>query len=137
MSGVCIIGGSSHKYFCCDKSFIIRNTCLSQQTCVCCNKTLFFIVTQICLSQQNFCHDKIMSVAANICHDKGFVATSMTKVLSRQAYFCHDKRHVLSQQNFVVTKMILVAAPVSDKCVSLCCKRVQRHWMSQLKRLGS
>ena len=48
----------------------------------------------------------------------------MTKVLLWEAYFCHDKRCVLSWQTcvcrdrhvffFVVTKMILVAAPTND-----------------------
>ena len=41
--------------------------------------------------------------------------------LSRQTYFCRDKKRVLSRQTrvcrdetFVVTKMILVAAPAND-----------------------
>ena len=53
------------------------------------------VVTKLCLSRQNFCHDKYllskgtnMFAATNICRDKCFVATSI--VLSRQM-FCRDK----------------------------------------------
>ena len=52
------------------------------------------LVTHMCLSQQMFCYNK-----------HNFV---VTKVLSWQAYFCHDK-------TFVTRKMILVAAPASDR----------------------
>ena len=60
------------------------------------------------LSRQKYaCHDKHVFVATNICRDKhNFVAT---KVLSQQAYFCRDKHKA-----FVVTKIIVVAAPAND-----------------------
>ena len=63
------------------------NTCLSQQS-------TSFVMTKICLSQQNFC-----------CNKHEFVTT---KVLLQQAYFCCNKRCVLLWQTcFVVTNMCL------------------------------
>ena len=90
--------------------FVATNTCLH----VCRDKTHLFVAAQICLSRQNFCHDKIMFGARNICHNKSFVTTK-----------------------YYIEQMILVAAAVGDKYVSHYCKRVQKHWMSQSKRLGS
>ena len=64
-----------------------------------------------------FCRDKSMLIATkhlspqtSVCREKhNFVATSI--LLSRQKIcFCRNKMHVM----FVVTKMILVAAPVND-----------------------
>ena len=73
-----------------------------------------FVVTKVCLSWQNFCHNKHVFVVTNICHDKTFVTTKIfcrnkhnfvtVKVLSQQAYFCHDQRHDLSWQNFCHNK---------------------------------
>ena len=63
-------------------------------TKVCLDKQRFVVATNIILSQQIFCHDKHIFVAAN-------------------DVFCRDK-HVLSQLNFVATKQILVAAPAND-----------------------
>ena len=51
----------------------------------CCDKHVF-VVIKVCLSQQNFCHDKITFVVANIYGDKHMLVA--TKVLSQQAYFC-------------------------------------------------
>ena len=46
-----------------------------------------------------------MFVAANICLDKGFVATN---IMFSQQNFCHDKHA------FVATKMIFMEAPAND-----------------------
>ena len=83
------------------------------------------------------CSDKIRFVATKyFFHEKAFVTTNIMltwQVLLQQAYFCHDKRHVLSWQThvcrdktFVATKIILVAAPTSD-----------RNWFSLLVAKGS
>ena len=64
----------------------------------CCNKHMF-VVINVCMSRQNFCHDKIMFVVKNIYCVKHMLV--VTKVLSQQAYFCCDKRHVLSWQTCV------------------------------------
>ena len=84
-------------FFCCNKTFVVTNTCLLQQTYVCCDKTHL-------LSHQKYaCPNKIMFVVRNIyvCRNKTFVVTNtcrnkhnfvMTKVLLQQAYFCCDKR---------------------------------------------
>ena len=137
---------------------------LLRQTCVCCYKTSF-VMTKVCLSRQNFCRGKHIfivtklsleqiSVVTNIflsqknfccdkkgplsqqkyaCCDKTIVATNIclswqtyfvtTNIilswqnLSQQVYFCHDKRCVCYNKTFVRTKMILVAAPASDRGV--------------------
>ena len=98
-----IIGGSCQKYhFCCNKSFVATNMCLSWQ-----NTHLSQQITK-----RVFCHDKSMFA----CCDKTFVTTKwclswkiflsqnifvMTKVLSWKAYFCCNKRHVLLRQTHV------------------------------------
>ena len=105
--------------FCCK-----RKLCLSQQN--------IFVMTNIVLSQQKFCHDKHTFVTT-ICHDKNnFVAT---KVKSWQVYFCRDKRlalswqtclsqqtHVCHDKTFVATQ-ILVAATANDEIHPLTTKR--------------
>ena len=108
--------------FCRDKlTFIAINMFVLRQN-------TSFVATKVCSSWQNFYCDKHMFVMPNICHAKWFVRTKifyhdkiMTKVLSQQGYFCCDKRHVLLRQThvcrdktFVVTKIILVAAPAND-----------------------
>ena len=101
-----IIGESCHKYnFCHNKtSFVTTKICLSWQ-----NVFVATRVTNICRNKRNF-------VRTNMC----LLCFVMTKVLSWQAYFCHDKRYVLSMtcvchnKTFVMTKIILMAAPVSD-----------------------
>ena len=91
------MSGSYHKYhFCCDKSFVVTNTCLTNIFL----SRQIFVATNTFLSAY-FCRNKHMFVAT--C----FVATNI--ILSRQAYFCRNKRRV-----FVATKMILVAAFASD-----------------------
>ena len=107
-----IIGGSCQKYhFCCNKSFVATNMCLSWQN------------THL-LQQNVFCHDKSMFA----CCDKTFVTTKwclswkiflsqhvfvMTKVLSWKEYFCCNKRHVLLWQTHVChNKSKLVATKV-------------------------
>ena len=86
--------------------FVMTHTFVVTKHVFCHDKT--FVVTKLCLSRQNFCHDK--------------------NTLSRQTYFCRDKRHVLSLTNtclswqtcvcrdktFVATKIILVAAPANN-----------------------
>ena len=97
-----IIVGSCRKYnFCGDITFVAIGI-------FCCDKSMLVSRQNKYLLGQRFCHNKIMFV--------------VTKVLSRQAYFCCDKRCVLSWQTcvchdktFVTTKMILVAAPTSDR----------------------
>ena len=76
----CIIGRSCHKY-----NFLRQKMC--------------FVATKVCLSQQNFCHDRHFRcnkkiVATNICRDiHNFVVTSL--LLSRQ------------NTSFVMTKVCL------------------------------
>ena len=97
---------SGQAYFCCNKHvFVVTKDMLS------CDKSML-VMTKLfpkLLSWQtrtNTCHDKSFAATKVFCHDKhSFV---VTKVLLWQAYFCHDK-------TFVMTKMILVAAPASDK----------------------
>ena len=66
-----IIGRSCHRYhFCCDKSFVVTNTCLSPQTHVCGNKTRL-------LQQQKYaCCDKFFLRQDYVCCDKSFVVTN-------------------------------------------------------------
>ena len=62
-----IIVGSCHKYhFCCDKRFVVTNTCLSQQILVCHDKTHLLLRHNTAFAVTN------MFVATNICHDKTF-----------------------------------------------------------------
>ena len=97
-----IIGGSCHKYnfccdkhvFCCDKSMLVvtkkysvvrkllsSSTILSRQKLSRQNTpfiaTNTFAETKVCLSWQNFCHDKIMFAATNICRKDMFVTTNI------------------------------------------------------------
>ena len=67
----------------------------------------------------NFCHEKIMFVATNICCDKSFV---MTKIFCHDKQFCRNKSFVatsilLSQQKtcFVATKDTWQLLPVTEK----------------------
>ena len=115
--------GSCHMHnFCCNKSFVAKNMCLSWQTHVCHDKNMLvmtnmFVVTDMCLLWQYVCRNEHNFVATSNEHN--FVTTNI--ILLQQAYFCHEKRHVLSWQTrvcrdktFVATKIILVAAPAND-----------------------
>ena len=99
--------------------FVMTKVCPSQQNfChdkhVCCLLSLaesatsiIFVMTKVCPSQQNFCHDK------HVCCDKSFFHDNLlllwqTYFFSLRQMFCHGKH------TFVVTKMILVAAPAKD-----------------------
>ena len=99
--------------------FLSWQKVLLWQTCVGRDKQVFVTTKYI------FCHDKNLLWQTCVCGNKSFVPTQIfchdkrhfffaTKLLSRQAYFCCDERWV-----FVVTKMILVAAPANDKSVQL------------------
>ena len=116
-----IIGGSCHKYhFCCDKSFVVTNTCLLQQNTSFVVTKYFvstklllwqiFVTTNIILLWQKFCHDehvfflqqKTCFVTTNMCLlqqkyaccDKTFVATKLC--LLQQNYVCRDKNDTCS-----------------------------------------
>ena len=91
-------------------SFVMTKV-LSRQAYFCLNKHMFVVTKHVFghdksmlviykyLLRQKFCHSKnILSWQTYFCHNKS---------LSQQAYFCCDK-------TFVVTKMILVAAPAND-----------------------
>ena len=114
----------SQQKFCRDKSMLAMTKLLSQKIYVCHNK--MFVATTY------FCHDKrcVLLWQTCVCRDKNKLVVTklflLRQVLLRQAYFCCDKRCVLSRQTrvccdkaFVVTKMILVAAPANDN-IQLC-----------------
>ena len=103
---------------CCDKTFVTQayfycdkcgyaKICLSWQN-FCHNKIIvsillrqkYFVVTNIILLQQKFCHNKCF-VAARILLSRQKRSFVMTKVCLLQQNFCHDK-HV-----FVRTKCLL------------------------------
>ena len=125
-----------NKADCCCVAFLVLVTCLSW-------KNTSFVMAKICLLWQNFCCNKIMFVATNmyclslVCHEKThllswqkyacyaktFVATKLC--LLQQTHVCHDKTFVATnicrnQNNFVTTKMVLVAVPASDSEDQLC-----------------
>ena len=100
----------SQVYFCHDTSL------LSWQTAVCRDKGKLVLSRQnyACwdkyVSRQRFCHDKVLNMfftTRKLCCDKHTFV--MTKVM-----FCQDKQ-VFVAATFVMTKMILVAAPTKDK----------------------
>ena len=102
----------SWQKFCHDKCVCHGKTCLLLwQKYACHDKTLFrqnnFVATKVLLwlSQTNICHDKNLLQWTHAWDKHNFVAT---KLLLQQEYFCvcHDK-------TFVMTKMILVAAPAN------------------------
>ena len=94
------------------KVMFITTKLLSPQNYVCHDKT--FVATKLCvtewpgsftcLSRQNFHHQKNDTCIIFSWKQTCFVAT---KLLSRQNYVCRE-------QNFVATKMILVAGPAND-----------------------
>ena len=48
------------------------------------------------------------------CHQQELPQVSL---LSGQTHVCHDKTHLLTKdKTFVMTKMVLVAAPANDRC---------------------
>ena len=64
----------------------------------------------------NFCRNKTFVTTKHVfCCNKSMLA--VTKLLSQQNHVCHDKR-ACCDKTFVVTKIILVAAPASDTLVS-------------------
>ena len=98
---------SQRKYAWRDKTMIVT----TKYFCHICRILIIFVTTK-----HVFCRDKIMQVSfllrQNVCHDKTvshderFLMTSI--FLSQQEMFCCDK-HM-----FVMTKIILVAAPTND-----------------------
>ena len=119
-----IIGGSCHKHDFCHNKHLRQNTslaatkvCLPRQN-FCCNKIVchdkhVFVGTKVLSRQAYFCCDKrcVLSRQTCVCHDKSKLV--MTKLLLRQASVTTE--HVLCcNKTFVVTKIILVAAPAND-----------------------
>ena len=101
---------------------------LQQKTCFVVtniwNKTFLWqkwYLHNLVMTKDVFCHDKHVFVATKVLLWQNYVCRD--NVWSRQNYVCHDKRweaHVchdktLLQQNFVATKMILVAVAASDR----------------------
>ena len=83
-----IIGRSCHNYrFCRGKSLVMTKRLFPWQKYACRAKT--FVATKLYLSKQN-----------------SFVAT--------KDVFCHDKHVFVMTKPFVLTKMLLVAAPAND-----------------------
>ena len=125
---------SRQSYFCCNKTchdkylswqtfshnkltFVMTSTCLSQQN-MCFVVTKVNVATNFLSQQTHVCPDKYMSWQ-NFCCNKH--NSFMTKLWLWQAYFCCKRKHVLSQQTyvchdktFVMTKMVLVAAPANN-----------------------
>ena len=128
--------------------------CLLQQTHVCHDKTVLlsqqiwkyachnqiFVVTKVCLSWKNFCHDKHIFLDKYLQQQKYFVATNI--ILSWKK-FCHDKRTFDATKElfchnkhvFVTTKMILAAACASDSADAMSinqnwtCANKTSHWL--------
>ena len=104
---------------CHDKSMLVAIKLLSWQNYVCHDKYLSqqmfccdkcFVVTKVLLWPSYFCHNKqpVLSWQTHVCHDKQMTCCVMTNTcLSQQTCVCCNK-------TFVVTKMILVAAPTND-----------------------
>ena len=63
-----------------------------------------------------------MFVAANICRDKGYVATNRKNLRQN---FRHDK-HTFVHKTFVATKMILVAVPANDTSLRMHTRQGQK-----------
>ena len=88
--------------------------------------SIIFVPTKVCSSRQNFCHEKRVFVATNICCNESFDATKLfcrgrhnvvvTNILLRQKMCFVATKDVLLRQTraFVVTKMTLVAALAND-----------------------
>ena len=58
-----------HINFCHDKTmFVMTNTCLSQQNMSFVTTSIVLSWQKMCLSQQNFCHDKMILVPAPTSH---------------------------------------------------------------------
>ena len=96
-----LAGAATSIIFVGTKVFFVATKVLSLQARVCRDKTRL-------LSRQNFCRNKIMVVATNICRNKGSVATK---------YVSHDKH------TFVATKDVFRR----DKPVSVATKVVSRQ----------
>ena len=84
------IGGTCHKYhFCCNKKFVVTNMCLWQHVFChdkqnfCCDKIMFVMTKYFCCN--NFRHDKHMFVATKFCCNKnGTCGSSCQSYISRQ-----------------------------------------------------
>ena len=102
--------------------FVTTNTCLSRQT--------YFCVTKVCLLQQIFVVTKIGLSWQRFCRDKHTFVTT-------KDFFCHDKHVFFRDKTFVVTKMILMAAPTNNSfggCLwkVVFCTALQAHWAPAL-----
>ena len=102
---------SRQKYASRDKiMFVLTKTCLSQQKCVCCNKT--FVATSICHNKHNFVATSILLLRQTcVCHDK-------THLLLGQKYACHDK-YLLRQTKYFV--MLLSQQKMCFVVTNTCC----------------
>ena len=98
----------------CYESFVTtnKNVCLSwQNMCLLCTSKV--------LSQQIFCHDKMVFLATNICYDKTSVMISILLLREKMWFVTTNtcllwRTRVCCDETFAATKMILVAAPASD-----------------------
>jgi len=126
--------------FCRNKIMFATSILLSRQTRVCCDKTRLLsrqkyacldktlVATNMCyLSRQKFCRDKRHSLQYRYVSWLGACIPGLCLILQRQN-FCHEKhtfvstkdvfcrdKHAFVATKFIATKMILVAAPASDK----------------------
>ena len=99
---IIIVGNCQKYYFCRDKSFVVRNTCLSWQNtsfvrikvCLlwqnfCCDKQ--FIAMKLCLLWQKFCNAKLTFATTNTFlswQNTSFVVTKVC-LLRQNNFFCH------------------------------------------------
>ena len=110
--GLSLAGTATNIIFCCDKKFC--HVFSRQNTS--------FVATKVCLPRQNFCCDKIISVATNttelfvetnICRDKH------DKIMFVETNICRDKH------SFVVTKDVFCVC--RDKHVFVATKLLSRE----------
>ena len=102
-----IVGNCQKYYFCRDKSFVVRNTCLSWQN-------TSFVRIKVCLLWQNFCCDKqfiamkLCLLWQKFCNAKLTFATTNTFLSWQNTYFVVTKVCLLRQNNFFVMASILL-----------------------------
>ena len=90
----------------------MTNLCLSQH----CTS---FVVTKVCLSQQNICCNEILFCRnKRVCCDKRLVSAGILLSQQRMCFVLVvllQQNYVCCCKTFVMTKMTLVAAPANDR----------------------
>ena len=112
-----VIGGSCQKYnFCCNKSFVATNMCLSWQNTHLSQQNMSSVMTKVCLPAVT----KLLSQQNDVCHEKYFCHNMC---LSWQKFYHGKHTFVATKDVFCCDKRMFVTTKISLLQQNFCCDK--------------